>query len=979
MAFPVPDHLPKRQTPVDVSSKILYKLDAATRDTLNSSLSSSWLQELDESILNTKQRIHDRIQEDLPLFQQQLQSSKSVQLQYESLSNQLDNINDTISNPKTGLLPVLLQNLTEHSILQKRASDAQAISESLSYILRCRNLYSTVHSLVQEGRLPEAVSEGRQWDQLLQHLPEGLSGTAILADFKSKFAAVLARAEDQLNDAYSRAVQVSPTVIHIRTSVEVRQTSHILDLESIFSSLSPLSLSNSLSTLRRNLQAHFFDHVLRQPFNISIDTSNPHTATLSLTPAPPNNEDVISRIDNVSHIIKFLNTRLFPYLPGDEASNFPRSLGKPITQSILNNLLIPSLPSSFGLLPGFLKLLKRAVTFEETEIQQLIGNDWPEDILKSWSTGVSGHYERRRRTEILELARKEILQPDDPKDTFKAISDGGLETSIPTVVPIQIEDDVQDDAWGFDEPMTANEEKSDKWEANQDVKTPEGEKESGDSWGFDEPSTPNGQEDAGDSWGFDDDIVDDTNLEPEPEPVEEPSTQQEEASSAPEPEVSEPDPADAWGWNDDETPSQEEEAVVDDPWDDPWGDTAMDSHQEEAPKAIPAKATIQPKAATRLEKMASKHKKIHSESNFSAGSPAVHSQPPEPTTITLSPPSPKAPEPQTNGHSRRQNGIKRPPEVVTTIAPKEYYDVPKRAKRIIRMIETVIDESKLFYASNLFPDAKDVTPAPGTILVQSASSILDLFEALYPVTFAEELESPEQAILFSNCCLYMAGAVQRVEDTLYGQNMLKERLTECRNHLQILGDSWFADTIDRERKAIDTTLVEGAQGFMYTGNQDQYDECETAVNQVLKDIKRLAPRLKAILTKSKYYTAIGSIVDAALSRVLHDVLALPDIPEVESHRLSELCRILNSLEVLFSEDPTQPSFVVAYVPNWLKFSYLSELLEASLADITYLFEQGALVDFQVDELVALVRALFADTVLRTNAINKVLAGHPISS
>jgi centromere/kinetochore protein ZW10 len=85
------------------------------------------------------------------------------------------------------------------------------------------------------------------------------------------------------------------------------------------------------------------------------------------------------------------------------------------------------------------------------------------------------------------------------------------------------------------------------------------------------------------------------------------------------------------------------------------------------------------------------------------------------------------------------------------------------------------------------------------------------------------------------------------------------------------------------------------------------------------------------------------------------------------------------MEGLFSEDPDQPSFVVAYVPSWLKFSYLSELLEASLADISYLFEQGALVDFHVNELVNLVRALFADTSLRTNTINKLLTGHPVAS
>ena len=84
--------------------------------------------------------------------------------------------------------------------------------------------------------------------------------------------------------------------------------------------------------------------------------------------------------------------------------------------------------------------------------------------------------------------------------------------------------------------------------------------------------------------------------------------------------------------------------------------------------------------------------------------------------------------------------------------------------------------------------------------------------------------------------------------------------------------------------------------------------------------------MKAVLAKSRYYEALGSVVDSALSRILGDVLALEDITEAESHRLCELCHILNALEGLFVEDPDQPSFVVSYVPSWLKFSYLSELL-----------------------------------------------------
>lgn len=42
-----------------------------------------------------------------------------------------------------------------------------------------------------------------------------------------------------------------------------------------------------------------------------------------------------------------------------------------------------------------------------------------------------------------------------------------------------------------------------------------------------------------------------------------------------------------------------------------------------------------------------------------------------------------------------------------------------------------------------------------------------------------------------------------------------------------------------------------------------------------------------------------------------------------------------------------------------------------MADINYLFDEGALVDFEIDELVKLVQALFADTPLRTTTINKI--------
>lgn len=54
MAFTVPSHLPRKTAVPDISTQILTKVSEATNKTLLSSLASSWVSELDESIQQTK-------------------------------------------------------------------------------------------------------------------------------------------------------------------------------------------------------------------------------------------------------------------------------------------------------------------------------------------------------------------------------------------------------------------------------------------------------------------------------------------------------------------------------------------------------------------------------------------------------------------------------------------------------------------------------------------------------------------------------------------------------------------------------------------------------------------------------------------------------------------------------------------------------------------------------------------------------------
>jgi len=52
---------------------------------------------------------------------------------------------------------------------------------------------------------------------------------------------------------------------------------------------------------------------------------------------------------------------------------------------------------------------------------------------------------------------------------------------------------------------------------------------------------------------------------------------------------------------------------------------------------------------------------------------------------------------------------------------------------------------------------------------------------------------------------------------------------------------------------------------------------------------------------------MGPVLDSAIQRISSDVLALPDITEIESDRLNELFQSIHSLEVLFVPEQEQVS------------------------------------------------------------------------
>ncbi|RPD59040.1 hypothetical protein L226DRAFT_510672 [Lentinus tigrinus ALCF2SS1-7] len=943
MAFPLPTHLPRKKDARDVSTQILTKISETSSKTLNAQLASSWVAELDDTIKATKTRIHERIAGDLPNFERQLATSVSVQERLQSLSRNVDTLSESISHPQSGLIPNLVTTLASHAALAQENADVRAQHAALAHLLRCRNELRHLTGLVQKAELADATRASSSLGKCIDDAPEPLAKSEVMADMKRKSTALRNRTEEQLLDAYSRSIVVSQSEVVVKPYVQAvlprRQINGswapsmlpqdnidtTIRLPDVLASMTPAALSMHLATLRRDITTHCIEYTMKQPIQIYQTDTTGLTGTsqykLSMQRAPPGVEDLSLRLANLTTVMAFLHSHLFPHLPPAERTSFPLSLCAPIRSAILNQLLLPNLPSTLSKLPDFLSLAKQAAQLEDEVVIQMLGDNGADRSIKSWVDNVGLHYERKRRAAILDRARAIVVSPPDDSTTFRV--------EVPLIVenvpiPVNL----------VDKPVTNG-------------KHPEPVAADDDAWGFGDESPSQGNETSSqsdetstDEWGFDDDI--DPEPTPEPEPVPEPSKASVPESSTGTEDSTEDDP---WGWNDDTEPTEPDDGSA---WDDAWDE------KPSAPEPVPPSPA--PKPAKGLEKRFGGKSVPNSPAFPPPQSPAapVHSSPPPPPPVA----------------SRKTKHTPVPPPLL--IPATETYAVSGRTKDLLQLVEDVLREGAELVSSGILGGT------PGSVIMQAAPMALELFRALVPVTNATVLkQSAKEPMRFSNDCLFVSHELRRIAMGLTGPKAsARGKLEEGMERLRVLADSWFEETIAREERLIDE-LLDHAKGFIDTTHQERYDECEGAVNGVLQRIRRVAPQWKAVLTKSRYYDALGSIVEAALSRILGDILALEDITEVESHRLSELCHILNALEGLFMEDPEQPSFVVSHVPSWLKFSYLSELLEASIADISYLFEEGALVDFEIEELVKLVKALFADTPLRANTITKLQQGHPV--
>lgn len=247
--------------------------------------------------------------------------------------------------------------------------------------------------------------------------------------------------------------------------------------------------------------------------------------------------------------------------------------------------------------------------------------------------------------------------------------------------------------------------------------------------------------------------------------------------------------------------------------------------------------------------------------------------------------------------------------------------------------------------------------------------ILAMFKATAPSFYTLKLSSGQMFLY--NDCMYLAERLREISE----EHEL-QRLQNDIDSVEKFGKIAYSKEMQSQRTIL-TDILDGAQGFARCSQQPFLGECETAVSSTVDRIRAVHKEWEPILSHSALVQSIGSLLSTAVNKIIIDIEDLSDISEPESQRLATFCSEITKLEDLFiptseSGAETSAPLTAVYVRNWLKFQYLVNILESSLADIKYMWKDGELgLEFSPEEVIDLIVALFADSDHRKTAISEI--------
>ncbi|WVQ76901.1 hypothetical protein IAR50_006575 [Cryptococcus sp. DSM 104548] len=974
---------------------------------------------LEKAVAENKTKTHRLVLDNLPTISHGIQLSSSlrtgmdqVKAKLEALEREID-----IMDPATSFLPPLV------TVLNNHFSSLSTLNTSSAYISALKSLHTRAQNV---SKLEQAVWSGATADSWVldalssEHVAEDGSQAPGIQDTKAVKAL-----DHRKNELYKQAVQQllggwaelvtvkrqgQGVVVKVRNEVKLPapQGARPSNLETtptpqysqatILQALSSLGLlSQSLQSLQSQLLEDVVNPIMTSRYTANLSSSEGE-AFLSTEPSASAVGEA-QVLEGVRSFLSFLSSNLIPdSIPLPETSSFLRSTTTSTLQALLDDFILPLLPSSPAVLPAWISLLQTALEIESSQPgSSLSFKEGP--ISRFFQSQAAIEYATKRRYDSAELVRGLVLRGWHGWEGFK----WEREREVVGVVEVMVIDDEEAE----DQSASAEKEEPGKVEDNG--------VEEDDGWGFDEPvSIPPKEEEVtteaaeDDGWGFDEPIAL-SKSESDPDPIAIPSS----GFTPPEPPKSIKPPREAKRLGKKAVKKPKEH----DPWD-PAPDAAptpsevseASSSRPETPASVtpvseqetngngvgiveagfePKPKPKAPREAKRLGKKVGKQAKKEYDP-WDVDAPVAAPAPvPAPTPLSASDSSPALTEETEEGWGWEKDTAVAPVPVEVPAIKEDVVSSPKKRKRSVlkeerKVVKEVYQVSKgceelLTIARGLLQEVHDLKStklespsfndaATYTIIHQAIAEVFTLYRALLPTYYSQQLlEVPSLALQAYNDTNFLSFSLPSLSSSTDPSETPWDSGRE-QEALLVLGDHLLESFITNQLGQIDTEL-EGVNRLEGTGDDAIFRESEKCVKGLVFELESLSRVIKPVIPQSERYPLLGTLLTHFTSRLSSFVLSLSDITEIESNRLTELVRLVYPLENLF----TGGEGVVGHVRGWLKFCYIAEILQANLVDITYLLDQNALVDFTPDELIGLVGALFASSEKRDKVIDRIEA------
>ncbi|RXK40688.1 hypothetical protein M231_01939 [Tremella mesenterica] len=890
---------------------------------------------LEAAITSNKAKGHELLIANYPSVSTNIRIGEQIQIDSSHLSSAVHKLEQELDETdlKASFLPSFLKTLSRH------ASALQGHKEAESYLTGLRSI---VGYKERSEKLERAIWTGCGVDEwVLEELAEDqgpsqkeqetkrndsiLYGSKILSLAEARVRAVKATLTEQIIDALSRAVAFSQpiekqhqTVLTVQERVNLQipkgpRPSHVgsprdiplYPLLPLYHALSRLGDINTfLRPLLLRLQKDVISPLLEAHPQHRVEYSKTDKISILRVEVSETTRTPATILSDISTILNLVTDHILPSsLDLPQRETFLSELHSFTFAQILNQLLLPNMPSDISSIPPWLDTIREAVDFEQS-----ISVSSTNLVIRHFIDSEAGHaWAIQKRRSIEEETRHLILSGWGGWE--------GKEVEREREITVMVEVEVEDIGDGPSLESTNGlpvvpQTPTDARKPSMGIEIEEG-------------------------WGFDDD----TTMEGGP-------------SFLPIPSVDTTVEEDGWAF--------EEPTLT---------------------PAPPPKSVKPAREAKRLGKKVAKAK-AHDEESFTSEAESL-----------------KGNDSVASGSTSRKNGKTSlvegqvddwgawgeeiQPNIENTSSAvksrkthmelkeekkivKEIYLVSKACDTLVALAEQALQEAQDIHSSSL--NSPSFIAAP-EILRQAAGDVFDIYRAILPVVFTSQLRDvPSIAMQVYNDCLHLSSLLPSLISTHSW-----EEGKDIAERLKLTGEKVFEDQLQIQRISL-FSLLDDLRGFEDVSNDVAYKKCGKIIGQVKHNLESLAKVLKPMLSTPTWSLIMGYLIDCVVKRISTEVLELRDIPEIESERINELCKSLHTLEEIFMISPGEPSSIVAQVPHWLKFCYLSELLQANLVDITYLFETGALVDFSTQELVGIIRALFADSEKRDAAIEKVERG-----